>query len=68
MMIYQHTNISACKPISMMIYITGAISLFRGKRSNHFHLQRRNKHGAFRRLQGQAATPLGEQSPPSYFG
>ena len=39
-----------------------------GKRSSHSRLQRRSKHGAFRRLQGRAATPLGEQSPPSCFG
>lgn len=39
-----------------------------GKRSNHFRLQRQSKHGAFRRLQGQAAAPSGEQSPPSFFG
>ena len=39
-----------------------------GKRSSHSRLQRRSKHGAFRRLQGRAAAPLGKQSPPSCFG
>jgi len=51
---YQHTNISTCKrtsmqtckPITMVIYIAGSIPLFRGKRSNHFRLQRQSKHGA----------------------
>ena len=74
MMIYQHTNMQTYQHTSMQtyhygdIYIAGSIPLFRGKRNNHFRLQRQSKHGAFRRLQGQAATPLGEQSPPSYFG
>ena len=36
MMIYQHTNISTCKPITMVIYIAGSIPLFRGKRSKSF--------------------------------
>ena len=54
MMIYQHTNISTCKPITMVIYIAGSIPLFRGKRSNHFRLQRQSKHGALCRLKGQA--------------
>ena len=53
-MIYQHTNISTCKPITMVIYIAGSIPLFRGKRSNHFRLQRQSKHGALCRLKGQA--------------
>ena len=30
----------------MVIYIAGSIPLFRGKRSNHFRLQRQSKHGA----------------------
>ena len=46
----------------MMIYIAGAISLFRGKRSNHFRLQRQSKHGALRRLKGQAAAPFPDKS------
>ena len=62
MMIYQHiniptckrTSIPACKPITMVIYIAGSIPLFRGKRSNHFRLQRQSKHGALCRLKGQA--------------
>ena len=29
----------------MVIYIAGSIPLFRGKRSNHFRLQRQSKHG-----------------------
>ena len=65
---YQHASIPVCKPITMVIYIAGSIPLFRGKRSSHSRLQRRSKHGAFRWLQGRAATPLGEQSPPSCFG
>lgn len=51
---YQHISIPACKPITMVIYIAGSISLFRGKRSNHFRLQRQSKHGALCRLKGQA--------------
>ena len=51
---YQHTNIPTCKSITMVIYIAGSISLFRGKRSNHFRLQRQSKHGALCRLKGQA--------------
>ncbi len=66
MMIYQHTNmqtyqhisIPTCKPITMVIYIAGSIPLFRGKRSNHFRLQRQSKHGALCRLKGQAAAPF----------
>ena len=38
----------------MVIYIAGSIPLFRGKRSNHFRLQRQSKHGALCRLKGQA--------------
>ncbi|MFQ7284598.1 MAG: hypothetical protein ACLRQN_11345 [Bacteroides faecis] len=34
----------------MVIYIAGSIPLFRGKRSNHFRLQRQSKHGALCRL------------------
>ena len=70
MMIYQHiniptckrTSIPACKPITMVIYIAGSIPLFRGKRSNHFRLQRQSKHGALRRLKGQAAAPFPDKS------
>ena len=70
MMIYQHTNmqtyqhisIPTCKPITMVIYIAGSISLFRGKRSNHFRLQRQSKHGALCRLKGQAAAPFPDKS------
>jgi len=70
MMIYQHTNmqtckrtsIPACKPITMVIYIAGSIPLFKGKRSNHFRLQRQSKHGASRRLKGQAAAPFPDKS------
>ena len=70
MMIYQHINIPTCKhtsmptckPITMVIYIAGSISLFRGKRSNHFRLQRQSKHGALRRLKGQAAAPFPDKS------
>ena len=42
----------------MVIYIAGSIPLFKGKRSNHFRLQRQSKHGALRRLKGQAAAPF----------
>ena len=42
----------------MVIYIAGSIPLFRGKRSNHFRLQRQSKHGALCRLKGQAAAPF----------
>ncbi|KAA5277892.1 hypothetical protein GA421_26380 [Bacteroides xylanisolvens] len=59
---YQHTNIPTCKPITMVIYIAGSISLFRGKRSNHFRLQRQSKHGALCRLKGQAAAPFPDKS------
>ena len=70
MMTYQHINIPTCKrtsmptckPITMVIYIAGSISLFRGKRSNHFRLQRQSKHGALRRLKGQAAAPFPDKS------
>ena len=70
MMTYQHiniptckrTSIPACKPITMVIYIAGSISLFRGKRSNHFRLQRQSKHGALCRLKGQAAAPFPDKS------
>ncbi|WP_368326232.1 hypothetical protein [Phocaeicola vulgatus] len=62
MMIYQHANIPTCKPITMVIYIAGSIPLFRGKRSNHFRLQRQSKHGALRRLKGQAAAPFPDKS------
>ena len=58
MMIYQHTNMQTCKSITMVIYIAGSIPLFRGKRSNHFRLQRQSKHGALCRLKGQAAAPF----------
>ena len=69
-MTYQHiniptckrTSIPACKPITMVIYIAGSISLFRGKRSNHFRLQRQSKHGALCRLKGQAAAPFPDKS------
>ena len=70
-MIYQHiniptykrTSIPACKPITMVIYyIAGSIPLFRGKRSNHFRLQRQSKHGALCRLKGQAAAPFPDKS------
>ena len=46
----------------MVIYIAGSIPLFRGKRSNHFRLQRQSKHGALRRLKGQAAAPFPDKS------
>ena len=62
MMIYQHTNMQTCKSITMVIYIAGSIPLFRGKRSNHFRLQRQSKHGALRRLKGQAAAPFPDKS------
>ena len=62
MMIYQHINIPTCKPITMVIYIAGSIPLFRGKRSNHFRLQRQSKHGALCRLKGQAAAPFPDKS------
>ena len=58
----QHTNIPTCKSITMVIYIAGPIPLFRGKRSNHFRLQRQSKHGALRRLKGQAAAPFPDKS------
>ena len=61
-MIYQHTSIPTCKPITMVIYIAGSIPLFRGKRSNHFRLQRQSKHGALCRLKGQAAAPFPDKS------
>ena len=61
-MIYQHTNMQTCKSITMVIYIAGSIPLFRGKRSNHFRLQRQSKHGALRRLKGQAAAPFPDKS------
>ena len=69
-MIYQHINIptckrtsmQTCKPITMVIYIAGSIPLFRGKRSNHFRLQRQSKHGALCRLKGQAAAPFPDKS------
>ena len=32
------------------------------ERGNHFRLQRQSKHGAFRRLQGRAATPFPDKS------
>ena len=54
MQTYQYISIPTCKPITMVIYIAGSISLFRGKRSNHFRLQRQSKHGALCRLKGQA--------------
>ena len=62
MMIYQHTNMQTCKSITMVIYIAGSIPLFRGKRSNHFRLQRQSKHGALCRLKGQAAAPFPDKS------
>lgn len=62
MQTYQHTNMQTCKPITMVIYIAGSISLFRGKRSNHFRLQRQSKHGALCRLKGQAAAPFPDKS------
>ena len=62
MQTYQHTSMQTCKPITMVIYIAGSISLFRGKRSNHFRLQRQSKHGAFRRLKGRAAAPFPDKS------
>ena len=58
MQTYQHTSMQTCKPITMVIYIAGSIPLFRGKRSNHFRLQRQSKHGALCRLKGQAAAPF----------
>ena len=42
----KHDDIPTCKHITMVIYIAGSIPLFRGKRSNHFRLQRQSKHGA----------------------
>ena len=62
MQTYQHTSMQTCKPITMVIYIAGSISLFRGKRSNRFRLQRPSKHGALRRLKGQAAAPFPNKS------
>lgn len=62
MQTYQHTSMQTCKPITMVIYIAGSIPLFKGKRSNHFRLQRQSKHGAFRRLKGQAAAPFPDKS------
>ena len=62
MQTYQHTSMQTCKPITMVIYIAGSISLFRRKRSNHFRLQRQSKHGAFRRLKGRAAAPFPDKS------
>lgn len=59
---YQHANMQTCKPITMVIYIAGSIPLFKGKRSNHFRLQRQSKHGASRRLKGQAAAPFPDKS------
>ena len=59
---YQHTNIPTCKSITMVIDIAGSIPLFRGKRSNHFRLQRQSKHGALCRLKGQAAAPFPDKS------
>ena len=58
----KHANMQTCKPITMVIYIAGSISLFRGKRSNHFRLQRQSKHGALCRLKGQAAAPFPDKS------
>ncbi|EFI10569.1 hypothetical protein [Parabacteroides distasonis] len=46
----------------MVIYIVGSIPLFRGKRSNHFRLQRQSKHGALCRLKGRAAAPFPDKS------
>ena len=46
----------------MVIYFAGSIPLFRGKRSNHFRLQRQSKHGALCRLKGQAAAPFPDKS------
>ena len=62
MQTYQHTGMQTCKPITMVIYIAGSIPLFRGKRSNHFRLQRQSKHGALCRLKGQAAAPFPDKS------
>lgn len=66
---YEHTlpNIrgslsNTYKHITMVIYIAGSIPLFRGKRSNHFRLQRQSKHGALCRLKGQAAAPFPDKS------
>ena len=59
---YQHISIPTCQPITMVIYIAGSIPLFRGKRSNHFRLQRQSKHGALCRLKGQAAAPFPDKS------
>ena len=59
---YQHANIPTCKSITMVIYIVGSIPLFRGKRSNHFRLQRQSKHGALCRLKGRAAAPFPDKS------
>lgn len=57
-----YINIPTCKHITMVIYIAGSIPLFRGKRSNHFRLQRQSKHGALCRLKGQAAAPFPDKS------
>ena len=46
----------------MVIDIAGSIPLFRGKRSNHFRLQRQSKRGALCRLKGQAAAPFPDKS------
>ncbi|RGT17151.1 hypothetical protein DWX51_01355 [Bacteroides uniformis] len=62
MQTYQHANMPTCKPITMVIYIAGSISLFRRKRSNHFRLQRQSKHGALCRLKGRAAAPFPDKS------
>ncbi len=65
MMIYINIptyRMQTCKPITMVIYIAGSIPLFRGKRSNHFRLQRQSKHGALCRLKGQAAAPFPDKS------
>ena len=62
MQTYQHTNMQTCKPITMVIYIAGSISLFRRKRSNHSRLQRQSEQGASRRLKGQAAAPFPDKS------
>ena len=62
MQTYQHANMPTCKPITMVIYIAGSISLFRRKRSNHSRLQRQSKHGALCRLKDQAAAPFPDKS------
>ena len=62
MQTYQHISIPTCKPITMVIYIAGSISLFRRKRSNHSRLQRQSKHGALCRLKDQAAAPFPDKS------